>query len=500
MLTTAVRRGVIKRNPPARRKRSRGHREAIAFSVVLAAGAALRLWQLSGKPDWQYDEAVYARVATNILQHGTLNEHINFGAPWQPFLYQPPFYPLILARWFALTGPSIYHARILGVVASVAMIAVFFRLAVRLHGPRVALISAIPVVFDGWLMYVERASYIENLLMLLIVTGMLGYQRALDRPSAFRFALAGAMFGFAICFKLTAVYALPAVALCWLIKRRERWDHRGHLTLLATAVAVVALYVLIMIRLFDVPGHDWFLQETAVQFRRVLGVQRSGGTLTSPGSFVHLLLAQYRVFIPSLLACAGAFVIAARRTARCYRTRSWLPLQDNALLFAWLAAGIVVFGLSALRFPQYFALIMVPAYGFLWSEVFRWERTWNWKTATACVAVAGGIGSFWLRVPMRSDNVFAQVQHYASASIPRRSVVVTEEMIGDLIAQPWCRVEQAAPCLHYASYAITWKTYLQSSFSLGDSAFHQVMRGAVPIRRFSGFSGTATVWRLRTTG
>ena len=63
--------------------------------------------------------------------------------------------------------------------------------------------------------------------------------------------------------------------------------------------------------------------------------------------------------------------------------------------------------------------------------------------------------------------------------------------------QKWCTVEDAGKCLGVAAYAITWRTYLQSSFKEGDVAFHQLMADATPIKSFPGAVGTATVWKLR---
>ena len=83
---------------------------------------------------------------------------------------------------------------------------VLFRLLWKIHGPAVALFAIIPVIFDGWLMYIERVSYMENALMLLVVAGFLLYQRALERPSWQRFAIAGVAIGFAGSFKQTGVY------------------------------------------------------------------------------------------------------------------------------------------------------------------------------------------------------------------------------------------------------------------------------------------------------
>ena len=200
-----------------------------------------------------------------------------------------------------------------------------------------------------------------------------------------------------------------------------------------------------------------------------------------------------------MLIALAAFLTVTHRVLQCYRARNWAPAQDNALLFSWLVTGIVVFGLSSLKFPQYFALILIPAYCFLWTEVARWDWRLAWKRTVIAVAAAAGLGSFRLTVPVFSVNTLAQVQQYAATQIPLDNVVVTEQSIGDLIQQRWCTVEVATPCLglNAPEYAITWRTYLQSSFNEGDPAFHQLMIGAVPVKSFSGAVGTATVWKLR---
>ncbi len=472
----------------------------LAFAAILAAGIALRLWHLALSPAWQWDETVYWRVAVNV-QHGMLSEHPLRGVAWTPFLYQPPFYLLLLAKWFSLTGATIYHARILGVIMTAGMLIALFRLLWKIHGPAIALVAITPIVFDGWLLYIERISYIENALMLVIVIAMLLYQRALERPSWQRFALAGAAIGAAAIFKQTGAYVLLAALLCWLILRR---DHRGHLVMVGVAVTVIVAYVVVMIRMYNLPGHPWFTSQSLVQIQRVLGIQQSGGTLTSPGKLAHLLAAQYGIFVPSLLCAFAATLIALRRLLACYRARDWLPARGNALFFAWLASGVVVFGLSSLKFPQYFVLILVPAYCFLWTEVTRWNWRSAWKAAVIGTAALAGLGSFALAVSSLSANTLAEVQQYAATRIPRTSLVVTEQTIGDLINQPWCTVEYAEPCLSSPdkppktpTYVITWTTYLQSSFSTNDPAFHEMMRVAVRVITFSGAVGTATVWRVR---
>jgi len=465
------------------------------FIVVLLAGTALRLWKLGTSPAWQWDEAVYWRVAVNV-QHGMLAEHPLTGVAWEPFLYQPPFYALLLAGWFDLTGATIFHARVLGVISIALVFTVAFRLLWKIHGPKVALFAIIPVIFDGWLIYIQRVSYIENVLLLIIVVAFLLYQRALERPSWHRFALAGVALAGAAIFKQTGAYGIFAVLLCWLIVRRA---HKEHLVLLGVAVAVVFAYIVAMHRMYDLPGRPWFTQQSLVQLRRVLGLQQSGGTLGSPSALVHLLAAQYRYFVPSVLVGLSALVVAVRRLVQCYRARNWLPAQPNALLFSWMAAGVVIFGFSSLKFPQYFALILIPAYCYLWTEVARWDWSGARKASVAAVAVVASVGCFALTVPAYKYNTLQLTQQYAQTHIPSGDTVITEQSIGDLISQPWCTVEFAAPCLNTAKYAITWTTYLQSSFTQGHAAFHALMNGAVKVKSFSGPVGTATIWKLEGT-
>jgi 4-amino-4-deoxy-L-arabinose transferase-like glycosyltransferase len=465
-----------------------------AFGIVLLGGALFRFWSLSSRPGWQYDEGVYTGVAANLLQHGTVNEHITYGAPWAPDLYQPPFYFIVLARWFALTGVSIYHARIFGVLCALVGLTLLWRLLVRVHGPQVGLYAMVPITCDGWLMYVQRISYMENLLLLLVVAGMLLYQGALDTPAWWRFAAAGVTLGFAAAFKYTGIYVIGAVLLCWLITKRA---HARHLALLGCALAAFSGAILYEVIAFDTGSHNWWWQDTMVQVRRVLGIQQSGGTLTSPTAALHLLLAQYDVFAPSFLIALVTLVLALRRLWRCYRERDWRPVRDNALLWSWMASAIVIFGFSSLRYPQYFALILVPMYAWFWTETKNWQLPPLSRNVLVAVACMAGIASFFGRVVGYDDNVFGDVQQYAATSIPPHAVVIADEAIGDLISQPYCREQDTVPCEDVASYAITWDTYLQTTGELGDATYGKIMAGAVRVRTWIGFNGTVTVWRIR---
>jgi 4-amino-4-deoxy-L-arabinose transferase-like glycosyltransferase len=78
------------------------------------------------------------------------------------------------------------------------------------------------------------------------------------------------------------------------------------------------------------------------------------------------------------------------------------PAPGNALLFSWLVTGVVVFGFSSQKFPQYFVSILVPAYCYRWTELVRWDWRPGWKNAAIAVATLAGAGSFLLAIPVYS--------------------------------------------------------------------------------------------------
>ena len=123
----------------------------LAGLVVVAAGVAARFWQLAAS-GWQYDEIVYTDVARSVVTGHGLVEKYSVGLPHQPFLYQPPWYPCLLAAWFKTTGASITNARVLGVLLSGCTLALLWELIRRQLGPRAALFAILPLTFDGWLL------------------------------------------------------------------------------------------------------------------------------------------------------------------------------------------------------------------------------------------------------------------------------------------------------------------------------------------------------------
>jgi glycosyltransferase involved in cell wall biosynthesis/putative flippase GtrA len=487
--------------PPAASTRSRLRaRPALVIGAILAAGAIARLAGIGAAPEWQLDEITYSSIADNLVRHGTLNVPLAFGQQFQPFLYHPPFYPYELAAWFRVAGQGITQARVLGVITLTVAFALLARLLTRLHGPGAAAFATALTVFDGWLLYAGRISYIENSVLVIMTGALCAYQRALRTRQMRDYLLAGVLAGAAGAFNYDAGYLLAVLAVHWLLIRR---DHRQHAAALGCALAVLAADALALMRLYTVNGTDWWLHDTLVQFRRLTGGQASAGTLTGPGQFLVLLTRQYDLFVPSVLAAAAAAALLGWRICRCARERRLAPLGPELLLPAWCTGAVAVFGPASLHFSQYFVMVLLPLYSYLWVSlwpVLCRARMRGAVAVFAAVLVALGCGSAYLR--LRQDaNAFRDFEHYAAARIPRHDLVVAGtagDPLAYVISQPWCSpgAGLSAYCSAHASYVVTWQTFLQPPNPLHLVSLRLLLARSRPVAEFRQFSGTIIVWKV----
>jgi 4-amino-4-deoxy-L-arabinose transferase-like glycosyltransferase/GT2 family glycosyltransferase len=458
-----------------------------ALGMLAAAGTLLRGWDLAGKPDWQVDEITYTAIAKNLLASRSLSLPTPYGQQWMPFLFHPPFYFLLLARWFAVFGAGVTQARALGVACAVATLLLGAWLAWSIAGGRFAAIAAAVLATDGWLLYIERCSYIENVLMLLVMAAFLAYQKALRDSAAGSFAVAGVLFGAAVVLEQTGLPVLLGVAAAWLMTRRS---HKGHLLLLGTAGLMLAVYTACMAAIW---GRQYEAQAW-VQVLRSLGLASSRGTLSSPGSFAWLATHQYAVFSVSLAAGVAGICWLAADLLRSARARRLL-VQDPVIA-GWLAASALVFGASSIRYAQYFELVLVPAYLYLWLGLYR-RFSWRAVVIAVTAAALAGTAAFGVRALGSTGNAFAETAAWMRADVPHSAVVTAESSLGYDIPQPYCEPSAqdwpSALCEHASRYLITWQTYLQSDNPLGSPAIAWMIAHSRPVKTFSSFEGEVVI-------
>jgi 4-amino-4-deoxy-L-arabinose transferase-like glycosyltransferase len=473
-------------------------------AAVLVAGTAVRLINLANSPEWQLDEITYSAIARNLVLHHSLFLPLTISQPWQPFVYHPPFYLWLLADWYRIAGIGVTQSRILDTIAEMIALGLLSRMLTRLYGPGAAVFATILIVFDGWMLYVGRISYIENTCLVIMMTGLNLYVRALRTKTMGSYLAAGAVIGFAGVYNNDATYLIAVLVVHWLMTSRR--DTRQHAAAVAAAVGMFVLYAIMMSKLFTVDGTNWWLHDTLVQLNRVTGGQKSAGTLNSPMQFVTLITQQYALFIPSVAAAAIATVVLLRRLLLCVWRRTWAPLGEERLVPAWAITAVMIFGAAGLHFSQYFVMFLLPLYSYLWVNMWPWlaARRDQLRGALIPALTAGLVLTGCVCAVARlnhNSSAFRQWQQYAAAKIPKNALLVagtTGDPLAYVINQPFCSpgASMSPVCFYQAQYLITWQTTLQSANPLHLKKLAILLHDSHEIAAFHQFSGTITVYKI----
>jgi 4-amino-4-deoxy-L-arabinose transferase-like glycosyltransferase len=314
---------------------------------VAALALLMRFPGLASKPGYDWDEPVYANVAANGLQLKT-----DFGAEAVPYLFHPPFYFWLLSGWMKVFGDSITSARWMAAVMSIGVLYLLYVLMRRRWGT-LALVPLAILATDGWLVFSNRVSWIENTMLVLAAGAILAYDRALRSGRTSHFALAGALVGGTVVFKHVGVYVLLAVLCTWAVVRGHR---RGHLTLLGVAFGVITAYVVGMTIAFQDGNHNWFLDASQVQVERLTGHKESRGSIHSTGQVISAVLGPYIVFSVTLALSGVSLLLVARRTLLFLRRRLDPAAVNDPVLYGWALAAALTIADSGLKMEHYFKM------------------------------------------------------------------------------------------------------------------------------------------------
>jgi hypothetical protein len=463
----------------------------------MGAAAALRAWQLGGRPGFDWDEPVYSYVATSILHGHGLHAKPSFGVVQQPYLYHPPFYFYLLAGWFKAFGAGIAQARALGATASLITLVLLY----ALMRPRWGVAALVPLALlgtDGWLLFTNRVSWIENVMFVLVAAGMLAYDRGLRSRSPRAFVVAGALLGLAIIFKHLAAFAVVAVLINWALTREQPREHRR---LLKVVGAIVLTFVVALTAFSQVHGHNVFLSDSWVQLERVAGQKAARGSIGG-SAVLEAVAGRYKVFAPTLGLSALALALLAIRCWQIARRRTTSAVPDP-MLFSWAIAAALAFGALKLKMAHYFMMIEVPLLLYLASEAAAWLDRRRARAASTRrltrVAITVALGllianlvTFDRRFVSRTDNALAGVRAFMSATADPHALVATEESVGSIISQPYCKFTKIGACFRQARYLIVYRSTTQAPPD--KPLLNSLLRYATPLQTFSGFKERITVY------
>ncbi len=322
----------------------------------------------------------------------------------EPTAERPPLMCWVVAGSFALFGESETAARIPSVLAALALLAVVWRLALRLGAGRLG----------GWTAAVILASSLQFVLIgrsadpevpftLCFTAGILCLLEALQRPARGAWGPAGAaLLGVSVLFQGTAGFALVAAvaAPCVLLAARGRLATLRPVTSCATFLAVVLPWYLAVAARDPALASRWLAPGSVLDAARY----GAGAAPASPFVFGSMLLVG---FLPWSLFLPGALARSADQL------RKGLPDGRLRIVPAlWLLAMLALFTLAAHRFSSSI-LPALPAAAILAAEPIS-----SWLEHGAEERRLKGMGALLFLVILTGGMVFFSMSRDSFGTIP----------------------------------------------------------------------------------
>ena len=146
-------------------------RTVAAITGILLVGALLRLHALDSESAW-LDEAFAIRIARAGLDEILLETRLDV---------HPPLYYIVLSGWLALTGGSVWSARLLSVVFSLLTLVATHVAGTRLAGRTAGLAAASLLAVSVFQIEFAQEARMYTQLTLLATLSMLGFIRLFER-------------------------------------------------------------------------------------------------------------------------------------------------------------------------------------------------------------------------------------------------------------------------------------------------------------------------------
>jgi dolichyl-phosphate-mannose-protein mannosyltransferase len=154
--------------------------------VVLAAGAALRLWFIHAHPQVQGDSLLYGDIAANWLAHGVYGHSVGHPSGLttiQPTLVRLPGYPAFLALCFALFGVANYRPVVyLQALVDLGACLLIAGLARKICGPRAGRIALLLAALCPFTANYVAFPLTETLSIFCVALGFRALSEVVENP------------------------------------------------------------------------------------------------------------------------------------------------------------------------------------------------------------------------------------------------------------------------------------------------------------------------------
>ncbi len=339
----------------------------IAYLVRVAGLTAQGLWR-DEVDQWRFAFQSWPELLGNFTRSG-----------WNGPLYSP-----LLRTWIALTGESVYGMRYLSLLCGVLAVPLFYVLARRLRGARVAGLSALLLALSPYMVWYGQEIKMYAWLPLLVLLALYALERACHQPNWGWWAVVLLGTTLAVYSHILAALLIPVLVLWfWLHPRRHRRAWIGGLVVISGLTLPYLPLLRWQAALALMPRETGFAAHTLGQMMAVLLRSWSSGIFQ--GAWARPASLRVMAGLFGLLTLAGfallVFTGAARAALRC---AAWLGLPLLAIWLVSLRGPIFTDRYLIWAAPAFYMLIGVAL-----GQVWLWLGQWGLLAMLPLVVVAG---------------------------------------------------------------------------------------------------------------
>ncbi len=363
--------------------------------ISVAIFAVACFWKLGsyGLADW--DEAIYAEVARNVL-HGHFFTLYWNGADW---FQKPPLALWLEAGAFKLFAVNEFSARFVSAISGVVLAWVTYIFSKRLFKAKIAILSLLLFVSDTFLLFYSRFGTTDMLVACLTVTGLYFFWLSQEEKKyLYPFFL---LIGFAVMTKGPAGLSPLLIVVVYLLLTRQ------FLTYIKNIHTWIGLLLMLTIAL---PWHIYMLEKFGLgfwsQYYDYQIVLRSKVAIEGHIAPWYYYLENILKYYPITIFLPLFFLVwkeAVRKYSQpiifvaCWLIIQFITIQSVATRIEWyilpvhipliIALAVIIFYLisknSFFIYPVVFfflATILLPAY-----IPTRWREIKLYETNKACL-------------------------------------------------------------------------------------------------------------------
>ena len=189
----------------------------LLFLLVIAVAATVLFYGLGDPALKNWDEAIYAEVAKEIVQSGDwLTLH------WQhaDWFEKPPLTFWVMAGFFRLFGVNEFSARAVSALAGVGVVAVVYGIGKLQRGPVCGLIAGLILLTTFQFVQMSRLVFTDVLLLFFIYLAIYGYLRVRDGERRWWYVVSvSCALGFMVK-SFAGLFAPAAIAFALIVDRQ----------------------------------------------------------------------------------------------------------------------------------------------------------------------------------------------------------------------------------------------------------------------------------------